>query len=200
MKTLSRTTLSEHAHVRATLGAICWTMLLLLCNCALTRAAGAENNTLATPGVAIGPVKLGMTAKQVHQAVGNFDTTYTLPDGIKVERADWKEKGLTRVMMKVFYGKDGRVLQITSPVSSTYTKSGVTLKSNVGDISTRHFPIKLTEFRAVNGRVDYYDAIADGIAFEFRRLDEDMVRKMYAIVVHKAGKPVLSDQDEKRLK
>ncbi len=39
-----------------------------------------------------------------------------------------------------------------------------------------------------------------GITYEFRRLDEDLARKMYAIIVHKRGVPVLSDADEKPLK
>jgi hypothetical protein len=160
----------------------------------------AKESVLVTPGVGIGIVKLGMTAKKLKQVAGNFDVTYVLPSGVKVDRADWKDNGMTTVMLKVFYDKDGKAVQIATAASTAVTTRGITTKSNVDDIMYKSRNLKLTEYRAKNGRVDYYDYISDGIAYEFRRLDEDLSRKMYAIIVHKPGVPVLSDADEKPLK
>jgi len=160
----------------------------------------AETNVLVTPGVGIGVAKLGMTEKKLRQVAGNFDASYVLPSGIKVDRADWKDKGLTTVMLKVFYDKDGKAIQIASAASTIVTTDGISKKSVVDDVLHRNKRVKLTEFRAKNGRVDYYDDIPKGIAVEFRRLDGDLSRKLYALIVHKPGVPVLSDLDEKPLK
>ncbi|CAN5640925.1 hypothetical protein BH10CYA1_BH10CYA1_13770 [soil metagenome] len=162
--------------------------------------SSAKESVLVTPGVGIGVVKLGMTEKKLKQVAGNFDVSYVLPSGVKVDRADWKDNGLTTVMLKVFYDKGGKAIQIATAASTAVTTGGISKKSNVNDIMYKRQILKLTEYRAKNGRVDYYDYIPDGIAYEFRRLDEDLSRKMYAIIVHNPGVPVLSDADEKPLK
>ncbi|MFN8553531.1 MAG: hypothetical protein U0103_18795 [Candidatus Obscuribacterales bacterium] len=158
----------------------------------------AVEKVLATPGVGIGVAKLGMTAQKMKEAAGNFDGSYTLPSGVKVEHADWKDKGLTTVMLKVFYDKDGKAIQIASAGSAVVTKDGISKQSPLTSLMANR--LKLTEYRAKNGRVDYYDNVSAGIAYEYRRLDEDLARKMYAIIVHKRGVPVMSDQDEVPLK
>lgn len=166
---------------------------------AFTPAIALES-VLVTPGVGMGVAKLGMTQKKLKQVAGNFDVSYVLPSGVKVDRADWKDNGLTTVMLKVFYDKDGKAIQIATAASTAVTASGISKKSSVADIGYKRDNLKLTEYRAKNGRVDYYDDIPKGIAYEYRRLDEDLSRKMYAIIVHKPGVPVLSDADEKPLK
>lgn len=160
----------------------------------------AKESVLVTPGVGMGVVKLGMTEKKLKQVAGNFDVSYVLPSGVKVDRADWKDNGLTTVMLKVFYDKNGKAIQIATAASTAVTTSGITKKSSVDQIGYQREKLKLTEYRAKNGRVDYYDDIPRGITYEYRRLDEDLARKMYAIIVHKPGVPVLPDAEEKPLK
>ncbi len=160
----------------------------------------AKDSVLVTPGVGVGVVKLGMTQKKLKQVAGNFDVSYVLPSGLKVDRADWKDNGLTTVMLKIFYDKDGKAIQIATAGSTAVTTGGITKKSSVKEIGYMRDKLKLTEYRAKNGRVDYYDDTSKGIAYEFRKLDEDMSRKMYAIIVHKPGVPVLPDADERPLK
>ncbi len=158
----------------------------------------AVEKVLATPGVGMGVAKLGMNAAKMKEAVGNFDGSYTLPSGIKVEHADWKDKGLTTVMLKVFYDKDGKAVQIASAGSAVVTADGISKNSPITAIQVNR--LKLSEFRAKHGRVDYYDNVGAGIAYEYRRLDDDLARKMYAIIVHKRGVPVLPDDNEVPLK
>jgi hypothetical protein len=160
----------------------------------------AKESVLVTPGVGIGVVKLGMTQKKLKQVAGNFDVSYVLPSGVKVDRADWKDNGMTTVMLKVFYNKDGKAIQIATGASTAVTTGGISKKSRVDDIGYQRNNLKLIEYRAKNGRVDYYDDVPKGIAYEYRKLDEDFSRKMYAIIVHKPGVAVLSDADEKPLK
>lgn len=160
----------------------------------------ALERVIATPGVGIGVAKLGMSAKKLKQVAGNFDVAYDLPSGIKVDRADWKDKGLTTMMMKVFYDKGGRAIQIASGGSSVFTTSGINKRSSLVEVMYGKNKLELTEYRAKNGRVDYYDNVAAGIAYEYRRLDGDLARKMYAIIVHKPGMPVIADADEVPLK
>ncbi|MBS1956394.1 MAG: hypothetical protein JST89_19565 [Cyanobacteria bacterium SZAS-4] len=166
---------------------------------AITQSIAADS-VLVTPGVGMGVTKLGMTQKKLKQVAGNFDASYVLPSGIKVDRADWKDKGLTTVMLKVFYDRDGKAIQIATAASTAVTADGINKKSSVDEIGYKRNKLKLTEYRAKNGRVDYYDDIAKGIAYEYRRLDEDLARKLYAIIVHKPGVPVLADADERPLK
>ncbi|HEY9733604.1 MAG TPA: hypothetical protein V6C89_16915 [Drouetiella sp.] len=167
---------------------------------AISVACPAAEHVLATPGVGIGVAKLGMTAKKLKQADCNFDASYELPSGIKVVRADWKENGLTTMLLKVFYDKNGKAIQIASAGSAVVTTNGITKKSKLEEVMYSKNQLKLTEYRAKNGRVDYYDNVESGIAFEYRRLDEDLARRMYAIIVHKPGVPVISDVDEEPLK
>lgn len=160
----------------------------------------AKDKVVATPGVGIGVAKLGMTQKRLKQVAGNFDASYTLPSGLKADRADWKDSGMTTMMLKVFYDRDGKAVQIASSGSSVVTTTGITTKSSAGDVMVDSRQFKLIEYRAKNGRVDYYDNTARGIAYEFRRLDEDLARKLYAIIVHKSGGLVMPDVDEVPLK
>ncbi len=176
------------------------TLLIAITSMVAVTPTFATDSVLVTPGVGIGVVKLGMTQKKLKQVAGNFDASYVLPSGVKVDRADWKDNGLTTVMLKVFYDKDGKAIQIATAASTAVTADGINKKSSVDEIGYKRDNLKLIEYRAKNGRVDYYDNVPKGIAYEFRRLDEDLARKMYAIIVHKPGVPVLSDADEKPLK
>ena len=162
----------------------------------------AKNEVLVTPGVGIGVAKLGMNKKHMIKAAGNFDVAYSLPSGIKVEHSDWKDNGLTTIMLKVFYGADGKAIQIGSSASTPVTTNGITRKSPIGEVMGKYGNrnLALTEYRAKNGRVDYYDAVSKGITYEFRRLDGDLETRMYAIIVHKPGVPVIADADEVQLK
>jgi hypothetical protein len=165
-----------------------------------TPCLAVKSDILVTPGVGIGIAKLGMKQMEMKKAAGNFDASYSLPSGIKVERADWKEDGLTTIVLKVFYGADGKAIQIGSAASTPVTADGISKKSTIGELVSKHPKLKLTEYQAKSGRVDYYDDVHKGITYEFRRLDDDLARRMYAIIVHKPGVPVISDADEVQLK
>lgn len=159
-----------------------------------------DEETLIRPGVGIGPAKLGLTAKHLQQSVGKFDAAYTLPNGTKVERADWKEHEHVTPVLRVFYGADGKAIQIATAGAEPATASGINRKSSHHDVETVYPKLTLTEYRAKNGRVDYFDAVSDGIAFEFCRLDGDLRRSLYQIIVHKPGVPVMPDIDERSLR
>ena len=62
------------------------------------------------PGVGLGAISLGMTAPQVRKISGNMDGKYTLPSGVKVEFAEWREQPPKQSPnLRFFYDKSGKL-------------------------------------------------------------------------------------------
>jgi hypothetical protein len=162
-------------------------------------AVEAEDHTIR-PGIGLGIVKLGMDRAQIKKTAGNIDGSYTLPSGIKVDYAEWKEPEPKKSPnIRYFYGATGKVIQINSAAPVPFTADGISCQSTLADVTAKYKKLKCFEYRAKDARIDYYDDMKRGIAFEFTRADGASTQKLYAIIMHLPGKRVIADADEKPL-
>jgi hypothetical protein len=152
-----------------------------------------EEDHIIVPGTRIGVVKLGMTEVQVTSSMGKHDGAYSLPKGIKVEYAEWKEQGKASPIIKVFYDQSGKVAQVSCTAPLPATADGITIKSSLADVKGKYKELVLSKCKTKSGSADYYENKKRGIAFKFAAPED---KEMQAIVVHASGKNLILDQDE----
>ena len=162
-------------------------------------AADAEDNTIR-PGVGLGAISLGMSAAQVRKISGNMDGKYTLPSGVKVEFAEWREQPPKQnPNLRFFYDKGGKLTQINCTAPVPATADGISCKSTMGEIAASYKNLKRIQYKGGKKEsIDYYDADKEGIAFEFKAAS-GTANKLYAVIVHDKGRPVMADSGEKVL-
>jgi hypothetical protein len=169
-------------------------------------AKGDQEDFTIRPGIGFGSVKLGMDKKQIQETLGNHDGTYTVPGDIHVEYSEWKEPRRVATV-RVFYDKSGKAIQLAAQVSGPgadtnkdklTTADGIHLGSGAKEVFNKYTHLQLFKYRAMDSRIDYYDDTKDGIAFEFLRADTESEAKnrLYGILVHVPGRPVIADADE----
>ncbi len=150
------------------------------------------------PGLGIGPVKLGMNRIQITETMGKRDGKYSLPSGIKVEYAEWKDPSKTSTI-RVFFNRAGKAVQFAFEADKPRTADGITTNSSLEEVTTKYPEVKRAKYRAKASYIDYYDDIKKGIAFEFAGADigGECKKHLYAILVHLPGKRVIPEADEK---
>lgn len=162
-------------------------------------AADEEDHTIV-PGIGLGMVKLGMSRDLVKKTAGNKDGSYTLPSGVAVEFAEWKENPPKQSPnLRFFYTAEDKLVQVNSAAPVPATADGISCGSTREQVYAKYKNLKCFEYRGKNGRIDYCDDIAHGIAFEFTRANGAKAEQLYAIIVHLPGQRVLADRDEKPL-
>ncbi len=158
------------------------------------------------PGVGIGNLRLGATKGQMVVVFGKPDGEYSLPGGIHAQYSLWKEAGCVSTM-RVFFDAGGRAVQIKCEESGDVgnsetqlsTADRISLRSSLADVAAKYSPLKRSRYRAKDGRIDYYDNTARGIAFEFTRAETDgeSKKRLYAIAVHRPGSSIIVESDER---
>jgi len=163
-------------------------------------AADSEDNTIR-PGVGLGAISLGMTAPQVRKISGNMDGKYTLPSGVKVEFAEWREQPPKQSPnLRFFYDKGGKLTQINCTAPVPATADGISCKSTMAEIAAAYKNLKRNQYKGGKKEsIDYYDADKEGIAFEFKSAS-GVANKLYAVIVHDKGHPVMADSAETLVK
>lgn len=157
--------------------------------------AAAQNNDII-PGVRIGKIEIGMSRQAVHSTLGNPTGTYTLrARGYKGEYWDSADEIKT---LRVFYDPAGCVYQVSVTSRRFKTPEGLTTNSSIDEVRRHYRNLKVRHF-AARGDIDYYDAVQQGITFEFtERVDDRNVSsyEMYGLLIHKRGGAVLPEPDE----
>jgi hypothetical protein len=150
------------------------------------------------PGLGIGPVKLGMNRIQITETMGKRDGKYSLPSGIKVEYAEWKDPNKTSTI-RVFFSPSGKAVQFAFEADKPCTADGITTNSSLEEVTKKYPAVKRVKYRAKASYIDYYDDIKKGIAFEFAgaAVGGECKKQLYAILVHLPGKRVIPEFDEK---
>lgn len=167
-----------------------------VCLITLAALAVAAQDFAVKPGRGIGKVELGMSRRAVHDALGKPGGAYRMSGALTGEY--WQAH--TGNDVRIVY-RAGKVVQIkiTSPRFST--PEGLTTESSLADVrrhyrrlrKTRHF----VHGSGGGGLIEYYDAVREGISFEFvSRASETLDFKPYAIVVHQPGRRVVPENDE----
>jgi hypothetical protein len=172
--------------------------LVLSTACLSVQAASDDSASEYTilPGIGIGAIKLGMDRLQITETMGKRDGKYSLPSGIKVEYAEWKDPDKTSTI-RVFFSPAGKAVQFAFEADKPATADGISTHSSLEDVTKQYPSVKRLQYQAKTGQVDYYDDIKKGIAFEFKVSDPDEKTKkfLYAILVHRPGKHVIPELD-----
>lgn len=170
---------------------------LLTTSCQSIASDERDDHTIM-PGIGIGIIKLGMNRKQITDSLGNRDGKYSLPNGIKVEYSQWKDPDKTSTI-RVFFKPDGTVAQLSCEADVPATADGISTRSSLADVTKRYKNLQRFKYRAKDGRIDYYDDVKKGIAFEFTWAETagESAKRLYAVIVHTPGKSVIADSDER---
>jgi hypothetical protein len=172
----------------------------ILCFAARPVMADDQEDSTIRPGIGLGIVKLGMDKDQLKKTAGNIDGSYSLPSGVRVDYSEWKETPPKQSSnMRFFYNAQGKIIQINSTAPVPATADGINCKSTLAQIEAKYKNLKCSEYRGKGARIDYYDDIEGGIAFEFTRADAEADKLLYAIIMHLPGKTVIADTGEKLL-
>jgi hypothetical protein len=181
-------------------------LMAMICSAILnvsSLAAYAEDDkedATVRPGNGFGIVKLGMDRKQLTSTLGKRDGSYSMPNGIQVEYSQWKDPNITSTI-RVFFDNKGKVIQLSGENSTLVTENGLSGSSSLTDVLKKYPQLERFKYRAKATRIDYYDNIKAGIAFEFAWADVDgeSKKRMCAILVHKPGMRVIADSGERLL-
>jgi hypothetical protein len=148
------------------------------------------------PGVGIGEIRLGMDRVQITETMGNRDGKYSLPSGIKVEYAEWKDPDKTSTI-RVFFSPAGKAIQFAFEADKPSTADGISTHSTLAEVTTK-YPNVIHLQNKDKTPSDYYDDIKKGIAFEFTgaALAGESQKHLYAILVHRPGKHVITESNE----
>jgi hypothetical protein len=148
------------------------------------------------PGRRIGKVALGKARGAVHRMLGKPSATYRVGGGVLTGDVWMADTGND---VRVIYYR-GVVIQIkvTSPRFSTSDE--LTTNSSLAEVKKKHPNLRKTRHfvhGSGGGLIEYYDDVERGIAFEFTSVASETTNfKPYAIIVHRAGKPVIPENDE----
>ena len=169
-------------------GACCVVLLL-------AASASAQEYDIV-PGSRIGKIEIGMSRQAVHNTLGKPSGTYSLrARGYKGEYWFSSDNSNT---LRVFYDPAGHVYQVSITSSRFKTPEGLTTQSSLDEVKRHYKNLKVLHF-AARGNIDYYDAVRQGISFEFtERVDDRNVSsyEMYGLLIHKRGGSVLPEPDE----
>lgn len=159
-------------------------------------ASAAAQDYDIVPGSRIGKIEIGMSRQAVHNVLGNPTGAYRMrPRGYRGEY--WISS--SENTLRVIYDVGGNVYQVSVTSQSFKTPEGLTTQSSLADIKSHYRNLKVLRFTA-RGDIDYYDAVRQGVAFEFtERYDAHSAQAMrlYAILIHKQGGSVLPEPDER---
>jgi hypothetical protein len=148
------------------------------------------------PGRRIGKVEVGMSRQAVHSLLGQPTGVYRMrAKGYKGEY--WISSSDNT--LRVIYDVAGNVYQVSVTSRRFTTPEGITTESSLAEIKSHYRNLKVLRFTA-RADVDYYDAVRQGIAFEFtQRFDAHAPQAMkpYAILIHRQGGSVIPEPDER---
>jgi hypothetical protein len=171
-------------------------LLLAACLVLLFVAGAAAQDYDIAPGSRIGKIEIGMSRQAVHSTLGNPTGAYRMR--ARGYRGEYWISSSDNTL-RVIYDVAGRVYQVSVTSPRFTTPEGLTTQSSMDDIKQHYRNLKVLRF-AARGDIDYYDAVRQGIAFEFtQRYDAHSMQAMrlYAILIHKPGSSVLPEPDER---
>jgi hypothetical protein len=171
-------------------------LLIAVCLMLLFVASVAAQDYDIVPGSRIGKIEIGMSRQAVHSTLGNPTGAYRMrARGHKGEY--WSSSSDNT--LRVIYDVAGRVYQVSVTSPRFTTSEGLTTQSSMGDIKSHYRNLKVLRLTA-RGDIDYYDAVRQGITFEFTQRDDahsPQAMRLYAILIHKSGSSVLPEPDER---
>jgi hypothetical protein len=171
---------------------------LMIASCLMllfVAGATAQGDYDIVPGRRIGKIEIGMSRQAAHGALGKPTGAYRLSRGYQGEY--WISASDNT--LRVIYDQAGRVYQVSVTSPRFTTPEGLTTESSLGDIRSHYRNLKALHFTA-RADIDYYDAVRQGIAFEFtQRYDahSPQAMRLYAILIHRQGSSVLPEPDER---
>jgi hypothetical protein len=173
------------------------TVRLIIVGCLVTLAALAASaqDFAIKPGRSIGKIELGMSRQSVHDALGKPGGSYRMSGRLMGEY--WSAN--TGNDVRIIY-RAGKVIQIKVTSQSFFTPEGLTTASPLATVRRSYKRLRKTRHFVRNsggGLIEYYDAIREGISFEFVSLTfEAQDFKPYAIIVHQSGRRVIPESVE----
>ncbi|MBD0327696.1 MAG: hypothetical protein ICV68_14760 [Pyrinomonadaceae bacterium] len=170
-------------------------LIIVSCLVVLAALAVSAQDFAIKPGRSIGKIELGMSRRAVHNALGQPGGSYRMSGRLTGEY--WAAN--TGNDVRIVY-RAGRVIQIKITSPSFTTPEGLTTASSLADVRRSYSRLRKTRHFVRNGGgglIDYYDAIREGISFEFVSLTfESQDFKPYAIIVHQPGRRVIPENGE----
>jgi hypothetical protein len=166
---------------------------LLMSTASLAAAPAADS--LVTPGVSLGKIKLGMTKADVRKALGKPQDSFKLEEA-KVEADVWRSKNV----VQVFY-KGGKVVQVAASGPSFQTSDSLSAKSKAEDINKRFPDLEEVRTEGRQGvKAAYLDEKKSGLAFYYSvpgdTENDTSTWTAEMIIVHKPNEKVLFQPDE----
>ncbi len=165
------------------------------CLIALATLAVAAQDFAIKPGRSIGKIELGASRRAVHDALGKPGGSYRMSGGLSGEY--WSAN--TGNDVRIIY-RAGKVVQIKITSQSFSTPEGLTTASSLADVRRSYRRLRKTLHfvrGSGGGFIEYYDAVREGISFEFVALSSDTDNfKPYAIIIHQPGRRVIPENDE----
>jgi hypothetical protein len=172
-------------------------LMLACCLLLLFVTAASAQDYDIMPGSHVGKIEIGMSRQAVHNTLGNPTGTYSLrARGYKGEYWFSSDNSNT---LRVIYDPAGRVYQVSVTSPRFTTPDGLTTQSSLAEVKSHYKNLRALRL-AARGDIDYYDAVRQGIAFEFtERLDAHagQTMRLYAILIHKHGGAVMPEPDER---
>jgi hypothetical protein len=171
-------------------------LLIAACLMLLFVAGVAAQDYDIAPGNRIGKIEIGMSRQAVHNTLGNPSGVYRMR--ARGYRGEYWISSSDNTL-RVIYDVAGKVYQVSVTSPRFTTPDGLTTQSSMADIKNHYRNLKVLRFTA-RGDIDYYDAVRQGIAFEFtQRYDahSSQAMRLYAILIHKQGSSVLPEPDER---
>jgi hypothetical protein len=159
-------------------------------------AGAAAQDYDIVPGSRIGKIEIGMSRQVVHDALGLPTGSYRLR--ARGYRGEYWISSSDNTL-RVIYDAAGRVSQVSVTSTHFTTPEGLTTQSSLADVKSHYKILKVLHFTA-RADIDYYDAVRQGITFEFtQRYDahSPQAMRLYAILIHKQGSLVLPEPDER---
>lgn len=165
---------------------------LLMSTASLAAAPAADS--LVTPGVSLGKVKLGMTKADVRKALGKPQDSFKLES--KVEGDVWRSKNV----VQVFY-KGGKVVQVAASGASFQTADSLSGASKAEDINKRFEDVEEVRTEGRQGvKAAYLSDKKSGLAFYYSvpgdTENDSSTWTAEMIIVHKPGEKVHFQPDE----
>lgn len=177
------------------------TMLSIACLSVKAAADDSASEFTILPGKGIGEIRLGMNRVQITETMGKRDGKYSLPSGIKVEYAEWKDPDKTSTI-RVFFNRAGKAVQFAFEADRPSTADGITTHSSLEEVKEKYPNVRRLQYQTKGSQLNYYDDIKKGIAFEFKQIQVNGESKqtLYAILVHRPGRRLISGSDEQPLR
>jgi hypothetical protein len=170
-------------------------------------ASAVDEHHIVRPGEGIGVIKLGMTVKDVHDAMAAWGTEPLLKGKsggpgawvdkqavciIEAYQADSIGHGLWAGEMKVFYVNNA-VAQIAVHGSAYVTTKGAMSRNTSSEFRAVHPSLHAIAANVTwSGRIRAYDSESQGLAVTYPVIRRDTeLRTAQEILVHKRGVPMI---------